>query len=189
MRRFVLTLAATVIGLVLLLQFKTTPLGGGANTALGIAGGSTSSGAGNSQAGTSANSASNGGTAEHSAAAGPTAGAAPTPPKTSSGGGSSAGGTVTVTGSAVPVTEGFRTFGTIQLRVTISNGKITDIQAINYPHNDPHSYEVSLYALPILRQEALAAQSAQIDAVSGATWTSEAYAQSLQAALDAAKSK
>jgi len=188
MRRAFLTLAATVIGLVLLLQFKTTPLGGGANTALGTAGGSTSSGAGNSQAGTAANSASNSGTAGHSSAAGPTAGAAPAPP-TNSGAGSSAGGTVTVTGSAVPVTEGFRTFGTIQLRVTISNGKITDIQAINYPHNDPRSYEISLYALPILRQEALTAQSAQIDAVSGATWTSEAYAQSLQAALDAAKSK
>jgi uncharacterized protein with FMN-binding domain len=84
-----------------------------------------------------------------------------------------------LTGSAVQIP-----FGIVQVQVTIQNGKITDVAALQMPSYDRHSQEVSQYAAPRLRSEVLAAQSAQINSISGATYTSYAYAQSLQSALD-----
>jgi uncharacterized protein with FMN-binding domain len=75
-------------------------------------------------------------------------------------------------------------FGDVQVRVTISNGKITDVQPLQMPFDRQHSQELSQSAAPILHDEVLQAQSAQIDLLSGATYTSSAYQQSLQAALD-----
>jgi uncharacterized protein with FMN-binding domain len=86
-----------------------------------------------------------------------------------------------LTGQAVQIP-----FGTVQVQVTMQNGKITDVRALQLPNFDRHSQEVSSYASPQLRTEALQAQSAQIDTISGATYTSEAYIQSLQSALDQA---
>jgi len=77
-------------------------------------------------------------------------------------------------------------YGAVQVQVTISNGKIVDVTALQLPSNDPHSAQISQYVEPILRSSALQAQSAQVDLVSGATYTSQAYARSLQAALDQA---
>ena len=85
----------------------------------------------------------------------------------------------TATGDAVPTQ-----YGNAQVRVTISGGKITKIEALQLQGNDPKSVQISSYAEPYLRQEALSKQSAAIDAVSGATFTSASYAQSLQSALD-----
>jgi uncharacterized protein with FMN-binding domain len=76
-------------------------------------------------------------------------------------------------------------YGTVEVQITVSNGKITDIQAVSLPTRG-RSGEISNYVAPILASEALKAQSANIDIVSGATYTSEAYAQSLQSALDQA---
>jgi uncharacterized protein with FMN-binding domain len=75
-------------------------------------------------------------------------------------------------------------FGDVQVRVTISNGKITDVQPLQMPFDRRHSQELSQAATPILHDEVLQAQSAQIDLLSGATFTSSAYQQSLQAALN-----
>jgi uncharacterized protein with FMN-binding domain len=72
----------------------------------------------------------------------------------------------------------------VQIRVT--SGKITDIVALQLPSGDSRDEEINSYAVPQLREEVLTAQSARIDTVSGATYTSEGYRQSLQAALDAA---
>ena len=77
-------------------------------------------------------------------------------------------------------------YGPVQVQVTISNGKIVDVTALQLPSNDPRSAQISQYVEPILRGSALQAQSAQVDLVSGATYTSQAYAGSLQAALDQA---
>ena len=77
-------------------------------------------------------------------------------------------------------------WGPVQVRVWISGGRITDVRALTYPSGNGHDTSVNAYALPRLRQEVLDAQSAQIDAVSGATVTSDGYRQSLRAALDAA---
>ncbi|MEU2334139.1 FMN-binding protein [Streptomyces sp. NPDC006654] len=90
-------------------------------------------------------------------------------------------GTRTVTGNTVQTR-----WGPVQVRVTVKSGKITDVTALQYPQDNPHDQQINSYALPQLRSEALAAQSASIDTVSGATYTSEGYQQSLQSALDSA---
>lgn len=77
-------------------------------------------------------------------------------------------------------------FGPYQVRATVAGGKLLDVGLITEP-SDRHSQRIAGEAAPTLRQEALRAQSARIDTVSGATTTSEAYSQSLQAALDGAK--
>jgi uncharacterized protein with FMN-binding domain len=77
-------------------------------------------------------------------------------------------------------------FGPVQVRISYANGKITDVVAVQVPSDRFRSQAIAAYAVPILRSEALQAQSAQIDTVSGATYTSEGYAMSLQSALDQA---
>jgi uncharacterized protein with FMN-binding domain len=86
----------------------------------------------------------------------------------------------TLTGSAVDVG-----YGTVQVQVTLQNGAITDVTTLQMPRGG-HSGQVSSYAAPQLKSEALRAQSAQIDTISGATYTSEGYIQSLQSALSQA---
>jgi len=77
-------------------------------------------------------------------------------------------------------------FGNVQVQVTIQNGTITDVKALQLPSGGGHTGQISAYAGPQLRSEVLAAQSAQIDTISGATYTSEGYIQSLQTALSQA---
>ena len=96
-----------------------------------------------------------------------------------SGGSSSAQGTKTATGSSVDTR-----WGPVQVKVTTTNGKITDVTVLDAPANNSRDVEINDYALPILKQETLSAQSANIDSVSGATYTSEGYIGSLQSALD-----
>jgi uncharacterized protein with FMN-binding domain len=100
---------------------------------------------------------------------------ATTPPTTSASGGT----TKTVTGSEVQ-TE----FGPYQVQATFTDGKLTNVQITETP-SDRRSQRIASAAAPTLLQEALQAQSASIDTVSGATATSQAYTQSLQAAIDA----
>jgi uncharacterized protein with FMN-binding domain len=87
----------------------------------------------------------------------------------------------TATGDAVSTR-----YGNVQLKVTVSGGKITDVQALQVPQSDGKSVEISNFAVPQLRQSALTKQSANVDAVSGATYTSAGYKQALQSALDKA---
>ncbi len=97
---------------------------------------------------------------------------------TSSGNASSSG---TVTGPAVDTR-----WGPVQVEVTLAGGKITAVTVPQYPDGNRKDEQINARALPILVKETLAAQSADIDTVSGATVTSEGYLQSLQAALDQA---
>ncbi|MGW1559007.1 FMN-binding protein [Streptomyces sp. NPDC002144] len=110
-------------------------------------------------------------------------------PSTSSAAGSSGGsggsvstGTKTVTGSTIQTR-----WGPVQVKITLKSGKLTDVTAVQYPTDNPRDQEINSYALPRLRSEALQAQSANIDTVSGATYTSDGYRQSLQSALDSAR--
>jgi uncharacterized protein with FMN-binding domain len=75
------------------------------------------------------------------------------------------------------------------VRVRISGGRIVEVSTLRLPSGNRTDREINNYAVPILRQEVLAAQSANIDTVSGATVTSNGYRESLQAALDAAHFK
>ena len=77
-------------------------------------------------------------------------------------------------------------WGPVQVRITVTNGKLTDVTAVEYPSENPRDQEINSYAIPALTHEALAAGSAKIDMISGATYTSQGYIESLQSALDKA---
>jgi uncharacterized protein with FMN-binding domain len=77
-------------------------------------------------------------------------------------------------------------WGPVQVQVRITGRKITDVTTLIYPTGTERDQEINSYALPRLRRQALTVQSAQIDGVSGATYTSDGYRRSLQAALDSA---
>ena len=77
-------------------------------------------------------------------------------------------------------------FGPVQVQITVRAGKILEVAALEYPQGSGRDQEINSYAIPVLKQETVQAQSAQIDTVSGATYTSQGYVRSLQAALDAA---
>jgi uncharacterized protein with FMN-binding domain len=75
-------------------------------------------------------------------------------------------------------------YGEIEIEVTAAGSKITNVTILKDDATDGRSYQINSEAVPILESETMSAQSAQIDGVSGATYTSQAYVQSLQAALD-----
>ncbi len=77
-------------------------------------------------------------------------------------------------------------WGPVQVQIAVSGGQIADVQVLQYPNENPKDQQINAYALPILVDETLQAQSADIDMVSGATVTSNGYISSLQAALDEA---
>lgn len=78
-------------------------------------------------------------------------------------------------------------YGAVQVQVTIAAGKIADVATLQLPGGNRHSTSIASYAAPQLRSEVLSAQSAQVNTISGATYTSQGYLQSLQSALDQAK--
>jgi len=77
-------------------------------------------------------------------------------------------------------------FGSVQVQISVTGGKITDVTALQLTDEDRRSVQISNRAAPLLRAEVLKAQSANVQTISGATVTSSAYLTSLQAALDAA---
>lgn len=173
MRKVLLALALTAVGLGLLLSFKSRPAAG--TSALG---GSALSGAGSNGTGTSSSTASTPGPAN--------------PP-----GASSASGPAAKAGTAAKAGSGVRNgmftgaaesteYGPVQVRALISGGKLTNVAVLQVPDRGGYEDQIVQIALPQLKSEALSAQSANIDIVSGATYTSQGYAQSLQSALDQA---
>jgi uncharacterized protein with FMN-binding domain len=78
-------------------------------------------------------------------------------------------------------------YGLVQVQVVIQSGHISTVQFLDYPHDRRTSQEINYQATPWLQQEAIQAQSANVDLISGATLTSEAFVQSLQTALQSAK--
>jgi uncharacterized protein with FMN-binding domain len=88
---------------------------------------------------------------------------------------------VTVTGDQVPTR-----YGPVEVKITVTNGKLTAVDAIEYPTERSRDVQINSYAIPRLNQEAMASGNASIDMVSGATYTSDGYITSLQSALDKA---
>jgi uncharacterized protein with FMN-binding domain len=111
-------------------------------------------------------------------ASAPTAAPASTPSTTPSTT-SPASATRTATGSDVQ----YR-YGDIQVQVTESGSRVTNVSIVQNNSPDARSYQINSQAVPMLEQETISAGSSQIDGVSGATYTSEAYVQSLQSAID-----
>lgn len=170
MARAAVVTAGTAVGLVALLSAKASTSPAPAPVALGSRvppGGQASQPPAPSAPATQPSAAPGGGPTSHAR-----------PSTSSSAGAGSARRTVTG-----PVVQ--TDYGPVQVKVVAQGHRILDVVAVQTPNGDRHSEEVAAYAVPILHQEALTAQSAQIDAVSGATYTSIGYAQSLQAALDA----
>jgi uncharacterized protein with FMN-binding domain len=76
----------------------------------------------------------------------------------------------------------------VQVQVTVAGGQISDVQVVDYPDGNGRDRQINQNAIPQLVSETVRAQSAQIDMVSGATYTSRGYVTSLQSALDQAQS-
>ena len=89
--------------------------------------------------------------------------------------------TTTVNGASVGTQ-----YGPVQVQLTLRGGRVIRSQAITFPNDSSQSQQINSQAIPILNGEARQAQSARIDTVSGATYTSAGYQQSMQSALDAA---
>jgi uncharacterized protein with FMN-binding domain len=105
-----------------------------------------------------------------------------TPPTTAPPAAPLPAGSSVVTGPDVP-----NQFGDVQVQLTLAGGKIVEVKALQLPFDRQRSAYISQVAGPMLRSEVIAAQSANIDIISGATYTSQSYVQSVQAALDQAR--
>ena len=77
-------------------------------------------------------------------------------------------------------------WGPVQVEIVVNSGKITDVKMLQYPNGNSRDIQIDNYVLPILMKETISAQSAHIQMISGATYTSTGYVQSLQSALDKA---
>ncbi|RKT12309.1 FMN-binding protein [Streptomyces sp. 1114.5] len=168
MRRAVVTSAATAAGVVLLLSLKPHEAAGPPPVIGSGAGAGTGSGSGSGTGSGSGSDVSAPSGAPGSAA--PSASAAP------------AGATRKVSGDTVNTR-----YGPVQVQVTLAGSRITAVDVVKYPNSERRDREINSSALPVLNQEAISAQNAQIDVVSGATYTSDGYVRSLQSALDRAK--
>jgi uncharacterized protein with FMN-binding domain len=156
LRRVILAICATAAALFLLLSFKTHTQSASTSPAAALGTPTPGTGAGAATA-PAAN-----GTSTKSA-------------------GTKGGPAKTVTGAAWPTI-----YGPVQVRITVAGGRITAVTAVEYPVNTPRDEQINAFAIPQLNSEALAAGSAKIDTVSGATYTSGGYIGSLQNALDKA---
>jgi uncharacterized protein with FMN-binding domain len=110
-------------------------------------------------------------------------------PTGSTGPDGTAGGTTQTTDGTATGSAAQTRFGDVQVQITVSSGAITDVTVLAYPNGDPRSAAISSQTLPVLIEETLASQSADVDTLSGATYTSEGYRTSLQSAIDAARSE
>ncbi|WP_030243062.1 FMN-binding protein [Streptomyces sp. NRRL S-350] len=183
MRRAVVTSAATAAGVVLLLSLKPHDAAGPAPVISSGAGAGAAPGAGSdvsvpSNAPTGAASAAPPGSAGSAA---PSASAAP-PGSAGQSSAAAAGATRKVSGDTVNTR-----YGPVQVQVTLAGSRITAVDVVKYPNAERRDREINTSALPVLNQEAISAQNAGIDVVTGATYTSDGYIRSLQSALDRAK--
>jgi uncharacterized protein with FMN-binding domain len=158
MRRVILAILCTAVGLALLLSFKTRSTAGLASTGIVPAG----------QNGTSPSSAGSPTSASGPAGTGSTSNTSSTASKT-------------VAGDVVQTI-----YGPIQVTITVKGGKISTVKVPVYPNGTMRDEQINSFALPQLVQETVAADSASIDSVSGATYTSQGYLSSLQSAIDKA---
>jgi hypothetical protein len=162
MRRVILTIAGTIAGLVALLSFKshvpTVP-----SASVSTTGGSSSTG----------------GTSAPSSA--PSSSAATVPGEFPMG---SLAGTLTSGETAISGHVANTVYGPVQIQLVMRNGKIVKVAVLRQPMNTINDIRIGDFAFPKLIGETLATQTAKIDAVSGASYTSAGYIQSLQSALD-----
>jgi uncharacterized protein with FMN-binding domain len=171
MKKIVMWLMSTLTVLVLLFGYHTSTsstaaaAGGNTSASTPYSGSTSAPTAGSSSATTGSSSSGSTSSSASSSAASP----------------SSAATSGTVTGTVADTR-----WGPVQVQITVAGGSITNVAVVQYPNSNGKDQEINARALPILIQETLKAQSAGIDMVSGATYTSDGYVTSLQSALDQA---
>jgi uncharacterized protein with FMN-binding domain len=168
---------STLSAVVLLVGFDASQHGGAVTATGPLTSGGTTSGSGSSSGSgqTSGNGSGSGGSGGNGNGSGNSSG---------SGNGSQQGPattTKTVTGAVAQTI-----WGPVQVQLQVKGSTISQVKILQYPSGNSRDVELAQYALPILMRETTQAQSAQIDMVSGATYTSQGYLQSLQSALDQA---
>jgi uncharacterized protein with FMN-binding domain len=163
LRRAVLTLGGTIAGIAALLAFKFQPA-----------------------AGASAAPVTTGTPPASTAPATPGAVGSASAGKPSTVGSGGAGGAQSTTARTITGAVDNTSYGPMQVAITVSGGKITQVNVVQHTNSGSESQQIDAGALPKLTSEALAAQSSKIDAVSGASYTSAGYIQSLQSAIDQA---
>jgi len=192
MRRITLWLFSTVAAVVLLFSYRTSTGSAGSATVAAAQAPITQPTSSSPEPSTSASASPKPRTsATASPKPGASASASPKPSRSASASPKpSAATTSKATTSTGPKTYSDSVAGTrwgdVQVTITVTDGKITDVAVPVYPNGNGRDQQINAYALPVLRQETLAAQNASINTVSGATVTSDGYLQSLQSALDAA---
>jgi uncharacterized protein with FMN-binding domain len=165
-KRIAFATVATVVGLIMLLTFKTRPLPATLASPPAAVGDPPSTS-----------------TSTTTSTARNRTGQASTTTTTSGSSSSStaASGATTYTGDPAQTR-----YGPVEVEITVTNGQLTSAQAVEYPTESPRDRQINAWAVPELNQEATAAKNAKIDMLSGATYTSDGYATSLQSALDKA---
>lgn len=187
MKKIVYAVLATVSGLVLLFSYRTSHIDAiqpvAADTASTSSSSSGSSGSSGSTGSETDNGTQTGSGAQTDAGSSDSSDPASGATDSDAGAGSSTGlSDGTYTGSSANTR-----FGPVQVQITVSGGQITDVQVPEYPSGNPRDRQINQRALPVLVAETTAAQSSDIDMVSGATYTSQGYLQSLQSAIDQAR--
>ena len=180
MRRVVLAIVGTVAGLVVLLTFKShtgtsavSAAPAGTAGPGGIAGTSSGAGTTNGAGGTAPSGAASGTSGGGSAPSGSSAS-----PGTAPGQGDTAGARI-ITGDVANTI-----YGPVQIQAAVKAGKIIKVTILQQPSTTARDLQIGAFAFPQLEAETLSAQSAKIDMVSGASYTSGGYIQSLQSAID-----
>ena len=156
MRRITIWAMSTLTTLVLLFSYHTSTQGSGTTVAAGTS-------------------------VQAPAVAGSSSSSSSGASSSGSSSGSSSTAAKTYTGDSVDTR-----WGPVQVQITVDNGTITTAEAVVYPNGNREDQQINSYALPVLGQEAVQSQSADIDMVSGATVTSQGYLSSLQSAIDKA---
>lgn len=183
MKRITYWLLSTVSVLVLLFGYDASQRGS-SSTPLAALPGNTSGTTNGGSTGASGN-----GNGNSNSNSGTTKGNGNTTTGSGNSTGNSSGNTSGTTGSAPRTVTGSTIqtqWGPVQIRLTITGQKITHVAVLQYPNGNPRDVELANYSLPVLIQETLRSQSSSIDMVSGATYTSSGYVQSLQSAIDQA---
>ncbi len=178
MRRITTWLLSTISALVLLFSYHTST-NAAASTSV-VAQGSADTASGSSGTGTTGSGSTDSGSTDSGSTDSGSTDSGSTD-SGSSGSGSASSASTTYTGDAISTR-----YGDVQVQITVKDGKITGAEVTQVPWSDHRDQEINGYAVPILNSEAVDAQNADIDMVSGATYTSQGYIGSLQSAIDQA---
>jgi uncharacterized protein with FMN-binding domain len=173
MRRITTWLLGTISALVLLFSYHTSTSSATSTSVVAERDTGTTSSGGSTDAGSSGSTDAGSSGSTESGSSGST--------DSGSSSGSSSSSSTTYTGDAVSTR-----YGDVQVEITVEDGTVTAAEVTTVPWSNPKDQQINSHAVPILNSETVDVQSAEIDMVSGATYTSEGYIESLQSALDQA---